>query len=220
MNQITSWNQPFLQGKLTECSQKIALYETLRCVSRVGLPLIALASLGGFLYLNPSYLHIASSLLFFGYYPSMQVTVGTLERWVSEVRDEENRYRAISGELTRGFSVFQAQINALRDLPPPSIDAKERECAAFPSSEILRLELLDLKRTRARITLINARRHVEIAYVQYIERNPEDLRSLSDFGTFKTWPIDCLLNDQLFTVFISTAGRVFTNLDNFSEIFN
>lgn len=219
MNPICSWNRPSLQQKEQQCSQNIALYTTLKKVFHIGLVLLALTSLTSFGYLNPSYFHISSTLLFVAYYPSMQVTVETLERWITEVNEERDKYRAIIRELNHSNSVFQAQINALKDLPFSSIDTKKIECDKSPSSEKLRLELLDLKREQARINILNMRRHIEIAYIRYIEKNQTDRRSLSDFGHFKTWPIDCLLNDQPFTVFISATGRAFTNCDEFSEIF-
>ncbi|MCB1072503.1 MAG: hypothetical protein KDK96_05295 [Chlamydiia bacterium] len=219
MNPICYWNQPNLRIKEEQCIKHIALYETLKKVARVVLVLLALGALIGSSYLHPYYRLITSTLLIVAYYPSIQVTVGTLERWISEVREEQSRYQAIITELRPEISVFDAQVNALKDLPLIPMDEKARECAESPLSETLRFELLGLKRERARINLLNMRRHVEIAYIRYIERNQADTRSLADFGSFKTWPVDCLLNDELFAVFTTTTGRVFTNQDDFTGIF-
>lgn len=220
MNPICRWNQTFLHGKIQQCDQNIALYRNLGKVTHVALSVLALICLVSFGLIDPSYLLISSTLLFFAYFPALEVTVGTLRKWVSEVKKEQEKYRAILSEVRIGTPILQAQINALKEIDLPCFKEKEKLCSESPSSETLRLELLGLKRKRARIILMNARRHVEIAFIQHVERNQADQRSLSDFGSFKRWPIDCLLNDSPFTVFISTKGRAFTNHDDFSEIFS
>ncbi len=219
MNPICYWNQPTLQIKQEQCLKNIALYKTLKKVARLVIVLLALVSLVGSVYLHPTYRVITSTLLIIAYSPTIQVTEGTLQRWVTEAREHQNKYRAIIEQLQRGVSTFDAQVTALQDQPLPSLDEKKMECTGSPSSETLRLELLNLQRERARINLLNMRRHVEIAYIRYIQGHQTDTRPLKDFGSFKTWPIDCLLNDEPFTVFTTRTGRVFTNQSNFNEIF-
>ncbi len=181
MNQICSWDRPFLSRKVEECEKKIRFLEILSKIARVGLSLLALGFLTAFGLLNPSYLHISSTLLLVAYHPSLEVTVGTLDRWVEATKKNQAKYRAILAAYTQDRSPIEAQIAALEGKKDPQAE-------------------------------------VELAYLRFIQENPTDLRSLSDFGIFVPLTNKNPLCQCPSPIFKTTGGELFSG--NYAEIFS
>ncbi len=91
MNPITTWTKDVLEIKVAECEKASKIFVVLSKVSRVGLSLLALGFLTSFGLLNPSYLHISSTLLILAYHPSLEVTVGTLDRWEEATKKNQEK---------------------------------------------------------------------------------------------------------------------------------
>lgn len=219
MNPIAQLTTFSLQTHIDKSRNKLEFYESLKKVCRIIIPFLGFSLLLTFGLLNPNYLPISSSLLLVAYTPCLEVTIGSLEAWSYEIRIDIDKNALILEGLRDGKPIFQAWIDAIPDTPLPQAMDLEEAVRQFPSSEETRKNLWEFKKSRTMHRLENTRKAVERAYVEYIRNHQDDRRSLSDFGSYKKWQIEYLMDDLPFTVFVTKQGREFQNLDDFSRIF-
>lgn len=220
MNPISTLNAPSLQTRIDSSKQKLLLYSSLKKISRVALPLLGFLLLTIFGLLNPRSLPISSTLLLLAYSPCLEVAVGTFEKWSYEVQKEVDKQTRIQQGLLERKTIYQAWLEAIPETPIPAVDEQIREVLANPGSDELRRNLWEAQKIRALHRLQNSRKKVERAFITHVRDHPRDTRMLSDFGDYKRWQIEHLMNDLPFTVFITADGREFTNLDDCSRIFS
>lgn len=219
MNSIASLNADSLLTHIDDSKRKLKLYSSLRKICRVVIPLFGLFLLGIFGLLDPRTLPISSTLLFLAYFPSLEVTEGTFERWSSEVEKEMDKQTRIRQGLLNQKTIYEAFLDAILITDPPTLEKEMEEVRKDPGSDEKRKKLWEAKKTRALHRLENGRRKVERAYIEFIRDHPDEQRKLSDFGTYKRWHLEYLMDDLPFTVFVTKTGDKFTNEDTCSSIF-
>lgn len=219
MNPICTLTAQSLQRRIDESQTKLHLYTSLKKITRVALPLIGLTLLTTFGLLNPRSLPLSSFLLIAAYAPCLEVTIGTLEHWSYEVREEMDKQTRIQEGLSSGKVIFQAWLDAIPLTPIPSVGELEQEVRENPGSEAKRQTLWEGQKERALHRLKNGRRKVERAFIEFVRNHQENKKMLSDYGSYKPWQIEHLMNDLPFTVFVTKDGREFTNDDDCSQIF-
>lgn len=219
MNPICALTALALQRRIDESQTKLHLYTSLKKITRVALPLIGLALLTTLGLLNPRSLPISSFLLLAAYAPCLEVTIGTLERWSYEVREEMDKQTRIQEGLASRKVIFEAWLDAIPLTPIPSVGELEQEVRESPGSEVKRQILWEGQKNRAFHRLKNGRRKVERAFIAFIRDHQENKKMLTDYGSYKPWQIEHLMNDLPFTVFVTNDGREFTNESDCSQIF-